>query len=101
MRAGSFRYVVAAAAWAPEGTISEEYAPDTLVSEVYADELELGGVISAFQVQPEEEPAVDPDAPAYWTAQDAYETRVYGSRGPFGSAGREPSDRHRPGLQGV
>jgi hypothetical protein len=98
---GQFRYVVSCTAWAPQERISEEYAPDTLVSEVYADELELGGVISASQAQPETDDAEGQEPSAEWTAEEVHDTRVYASRGPWGSPAREHGERHHSWLQGA
>ncbi|HME04150.1 MAG TPA: signal peptidase I [Solirubrobacteraceae bacterium] len=61
---GQFRFLASAAAPAVDDAapVLEQPAPDTLAGQLYTQELELGGVISAFATQAQPAPAPEPVA---------------------------------------
>jgi len=75
---GQFRYVAGAPAWTADGEVVYQSAPDRLVGEAYP--AEFGGVVSAFETQPEAETvATDPAAEYEWAADRAADTIVHES----------------------
>jgi signal peptidase I len=71
---GQFRYAVGTWARAVDELV-EEGPLDTLAGEVYADELELGGTISAYEPQPADDPV-----PADVAATEEWSTVRHGGR---------------------
>jgi len=96
---GQFRYAVGAPAWTVDEEVVEQAPPERLVSEVYADELELGGVVSAYETQSAAE-TVDTDSAAQydWATHDAADTLVLD--GNQWRAACEAVDVSHPGIVG-
>ena len=96
---GQFRYAVGAPAWTVDEEVVEQTPPERLVSEVYADELELGGVVSAYETQSAAE-TVDTDSAAQydWATHDAADTLVLD--GNQWRAACEAVDVSHPGIVG-
>ena len=94
---GQFRYALAAPACAVDGDVVEQRPLDGLVSEVYADEIELGGMVAASETPSTAEAVTADPAAAYeWAAQDAPDTIVQEGNG--WRAAREAADVSRPDL---
>jgi hypothetical protein len=106
---GHFRYAVGgpapaadpapafsrAPAAVPSADFREPSPMGVLTSDVYADELELGGVIAAFETQAPPEPApVSPAAQDSWAAYDLADAITQESRpGQGAPAWPQPADR--------
>ena len=96
---GQFRYAVGAPAWTTDDEVIDQSLPDRLVSEVYGDELELGGVVSAYDTQSAAEPVATDSAAQYdWAAHDAEDTLVLD--GNQWRAACEAVDVSHPGIVG-
>ena len=96
---GQFRCAVGAPASTVDDGVLEQPPSDRLVSEVYADELELGGVVSAYETQSAAEPVATDSAEQYdWAAHDAADTLVLD--GNQWRAACEAVDVSHPGIVG-